>query len=44
MMCTFAIGYTDMFGCSITHELKDNGAKIAVTNDNRQVTKQSTGT
>lgn len=36
MMCTFAIGYTDMFGCSITHDLKDNGAKIAVTNDNRQ--------
>lgn len=37
MMCTFSIGYTDMFGCSLTKELKENGAKIAVNNDNRRV-------
>lgn len=36
MMCTFLIGYTDMFGSSFTKELKENGGKIAVTNDNRR--------
>ncbi|KAJ7325707.1 Ubiquitin-protein ligase E3A [Desmophyllum pertusum] len=36
MMCTFTIGYTDMFGSSLTKELKENGAEITVTNDNRQ--------
>lgn len=37
MMCNFTIGYTDMFGSSLTKELKDNGADITVTNENRQV-------
>ena len=36
-MCTFTIGYTDMFGMSVTKELKENGAEISVTNQNRQV-------
>lgn len=37
MMCNFTIGYTDMFGSSLTKELKENGAEITVTNENRQV-------
>ena len=37
MMCNFTIGYTDMFGSSLTKELKENGAEIAVTSENRQV-------
>lgn len=36
MMCTFTIGYTDMFGSSLTKELKENGAKINVNNNNRR--------
>ena len=36
-MCSFTIGYTDMFGMSVTKELKKNGAEISVTNQNRQV-------
>ena len=38
LLCTFTIGYTDMFGSSITKELKENGGKITVNNDNRRVT------
>ena len=37
MMINFTIGYTDMFGSSLTKELKENGTEITVTNDNRQV-------
>ena len=37
MMCNFTIGYTDMFGSSLTKDLKENGAEITVTNENRQV-------
>lgn len=37
MMCNFTIGYTDMFGSSLTKQLKENGAEITVTNENRQV-------
>jgi len=37
MMCTFRIGYTDMFGSSFSKELKENGANIAVTKENRKV-------
>lgn len=37
MMCNFTIGYTDMFGSSLNKELKENGAEITVTNENRQV-------
>ena len=37
MMINFTMGYTDMFGSSLTKELKDNGAEITVTNNNRQV-------
>lgn len=36
MMCTFRIGYTDMFGSSFSKELKENGANIAVTKENRR--------
>lgn len=37
MMCTFTIGYTDMFGSSITKELKETGSQIVVNNENRWV-------
>ena len=37
MMCTFTIGYTDMFGSSLTKELKENGANINVNDNNRLV-------
>ena len=37
MMCTFTIGYTDMFGSSITKELKENGSQMVVNNENRWV-------
>ena len=37
LMCTFKIGYTDVFGSVLTHELKENGAEIPVTNENRLV-------
>ena len=42
-MCNFTIGYTDMFGSSLTKELKENGAEIAVTNENRQVSDLGVG-
>lgn len=34
-MMNFMISYTDVFGTTITHDLKENGAKIPVTVDNR---------
>lgn len=36
-MCTFKIGYTDVFGSSLSHDLKENGGDIPVTNENRVV-------
>ncbi|EDO40462.1 predicted protein [Nematostella vectensis] len=36
LMCTFKIGYTDVFGSDLTHELKANGESIPVTKENRQ--------
>ncbi|KXJ10271.1 ubiquitin-protein ligase E3A [Exaiptasia diaphana] len=34
-MCTFKIGYTDVFGSSLSHDLKENGGDIPVTNENK---------
>jgi len=36
-MQTFCVSYTDVFGSTITQQLKTNGDRIPVTNDNRQV-------
>ncbi|XP_072171197.1 ubiquitin-protein ligase E3A-like [Diadema setosum] len=35
-MMNFLISYTDVFGNTITHDLKENGADIPVTTENRQ--------
>ncbi|KAK2149458.1 hypothetical protein LSH36_451g01060 [Paralvinella palmiformis] len=35
-MQTFCVSYTDVFGSTITQQLKTNGDRIPVTNDNRQ--------
>lgn len=35
--CTFQIGYTDVFGSNLTHDLKENGGDIAVTDENKKV-------
>ncbi|KAJ3584519.1 hypothetical protein NHX12_015014 [Muraenolepis orangiensis] len=36
MMITFQIAQTDLFGNPLTHDLRENGDKIPVTNDNRK--------
>ncbi|KAJ8399606.1 hypothetical protein AAFF_G00410170 [Aldrovandia affinis] len=36
MMITFQISQTDLFGNPITYDLRENGEKIPVTNDNRK--------
>lgn len=36
-MQTFRISYSDVFGNVLTHDLKDNGDKIFVSQDNKQV-------
>lgn len=36
-MQTFQISYKDVFGNTITHELKENGDDIAVTQLNKKV-------
>lgn len=36
-MQTFKIDYKDVFGCVLSHELKDRGDQIPVTTQNRQV-------
>lgn len=35
-MQTFKIGFHDIFGTSVSHELKEGGADITVTQDNKQ--------
>ncbi|ELT89306.1 hypothetical protein CAPTEDRAFT_178426 [Capitella teleta] len=35
-MLNFRIGYKDVFGSNLTHELKENGASIPVTQENRK--------
>lgn len=37
MMLTFQISQTDLFGNPLTHDLKEKGDEIPVTNDNRGV-------
>ena len=39
-MQTFQIGYKDVFGSSLTHDLKENGNQIHVTQENKQVCKK----
>lgn len=34
---SFRIGYKDVFGTSLTHDLKDEGYNISVTQENKQV-------
>lgn len=36
-MQPFKIGYKDVFGCDLTHELKEKGADTHVNHSNRQV-------
>ncbi|XP_066435273.1 ubiquitin-protein ligase E3A isoform X2 [Eleutherodactylus coqui] len=36
MMMTFQISQTDLFGNPLMHDLKENGDKIPITNDNRK--------
>jgi hypothetical protein len=35
-MQTFQIGYKDVFGSSLTHDLKENGSQMQVTQENKQ--------
>lgn len=37
MMITFQISHTDLFGNPLMHDLRENGDKIPVTNENRKV-------
>ena len=37
MMITFQISQTDLFGNPMMHDLKENGDKIPITNENRKV-------
>nr|CAB3267458.1 ubiquitin-protein ligase E3A-like [Phallusia mammillata] len=36
LMVTYQVQYADVFGGSLTHNLKENGENIPVTNENRQ--------
>ena len=36
-MQTFRISYTDVFGATLSHDLKDSGDDTRVTKENRQV-------
>ena len=36
-MQSFEISYQDVFGSTITHDLKENGSKVMVSAANRQV-------
>ena len=38
-MQTFRISYKDIFGSTLTHDLKDKGDTIAVAHENKQVNK-----
>ncbi len=37
VMMNFVISYTDVFGNTISHSLKEDGENIQVNNDNREV-------
>lgn len=37
MMITFQISHTDLFGNPLMYDLRENGDKIPVTNENRRV-------
>lgn len=39
MMITFQISQTDLFGNPMMYDLKENGDKIPITNENRKVIK-----
>ena len=34
---TFQVGYQDVFGNELTHDLKENASQIYVTQDNKEV-------
>lgn len=40
MMITFQISQTDLFGNPLMYDLRENGDKIPVTNENRKVNNQ----
>lgn len=40
MMITFQISQTDLFGNPLMYDLRENGDKIPVTNENRKVSKK----
>ncbi|KAH3713555.1 hypothetical protein DPMN_073347 [Dreissena polymorpha] len=40
-MQTFLISYKDVFGSTITHELRENGDSIPVTQENKRVSNNS---
>ena len=40
MMITFQISQTDLFGNPLMYDLRENGDKIPVTNENRKVSQQ----
>ena len=42
-MQTFQIGYKDVFGSSLTHDLKENGSHLQVTQENKQVGNEGLG-
>ena len=42
-MQTFQIGYKDVFGSSLTHDLKENGSHMQVTQENKQVGNEGLG-
>jgi len=37
IMATFTLSRTNMFGETISHSLKEGGAELSVTNENREV-------
>lgn len=42
MMITFQISQTDLFGNPLMYDLRENGDKIPVTNENRKVSRWET--
>lgn len=39
-MQSFQVSYKDVFGCDLTHELKEKGADVHVNQENKKVSSQ----
>ena len=39
-MQSFQVSYKDVFGCDLTHELKEKGADVHVNQQNKKVSSQ----